>query len=94
MKSIEDLKVDETLAVKFIEQVVIGAEELKKYGVDRYYIGIETPQGLVGIPVDEVYNDGFYSDGVFYSFVPFRAVTDKLAKGIKKKLDEIRTKVN
>lgn len=44
-------------------------------GVYYHYICLLTTRGFMNVRVDAVYPDGYMSEGVFYTFSPFTAVS-------------------
>ena len=71
-----------TLSEKMQECITIAKPIRKKYDLNRDYVALLMNKGLFAVPVDEVFSDGFLSDGVHYPFIPFTAITEDVAQGI------------
>lgn len=87
------------LSDKFIECLEIGREIGKKFGLKKDYILFihATSEGGLAHAIDEVFEDGFLTAGVFYGFhFPFSPINEKIAVKIKRteEQNETNSKIN
>jgi len=76
------------LCDRFMNCLIEGREFADKYELERDYILFihATTKGGLAHSVEEVYDDGFLADGVYYGFhFPFSPITEKIAEKIQKK---------
>lgn len=79
-----------SLASKFVECLLKSKEINARY----LYICLLTTRGMVNVRIDEVYPDGYMSEGIYYPFTPFKSVDKGDYQSIVEMENEVISKLN
>ena len=77
------------LCDRFMMCLIEGRKFVEKHKLEKDYILFihATQKGGIAHSVDELYDDGFFADGVYYGFhFPFSPINEKVAEKIQKTL--------